>query len=89
MKEIFEKIYAWVRPDGMLHIFACLVLFLILAPAVGAIFATILCLAAGVAKEVYDRKHDGETAEWHDIYCDAIGTALGVLLFAWDKFLLL
>lgn len=87
MKKFVEKVWKWVRSDGLLHI-ACSALIVLSFAAFLPIWAAVLIAAiAGVAKEIYDRLNGG-VAEWHDILCDAIGIVYGVcvcLLWLWLK----
>lgn len=79
----FNKFYSWVRPDGYQHVTVSAFMYLVLAPILEAILAALVVLAIGVGKELYDRRHEGHAAEWHDVICDAIGVVLGVGLHFW------
>lgn len=79
MKNLFDKIYGYVRTDGLLHILASIALTAFLCVFFNMVVACIVAMAIGFLKEYYDRNHNG-TPEWHDIICDAIGIVIGCIL---------
>lgn len=85
--KLLKKFYAWLRPDGVLHLGISALLFLLLAPFVPSVWMLwIPALAVaiiGVAKEFYDAQHEGHCAEWHDVACDLVGIAAGLVLYLW------
>lgn len=80
MKKWIEKIWRWLRSDGLLHIACSAVLVFTFAAFLPLWAAALIAAVAGVAKEIYDR-HTGGAAEWHDIICDAIGIVYAVCIY--------
>lgn len=92
MKEFFKKIWnwivkackavnSWIRTDGWLHIAVSTLLMFVLGWIRPIWIPALIVLAIGIAKEIYDAFNpDKHSAEWHDLACDAIGIALGLLL---------
>lgn len=87
MKKIFEKIQnfftklvKWVRVDGLLHIETCALLCVMLRWLQHLWLIAFIVFVIGILKGVYDKFSDKGTAEWHDLFCNIIGIALGILL---------
>lgn len=74
-----RKIYDWIRTDGVLHIAVSALLMIVLGWMKPICVPIILVVCIGVFKEAYDRISGRGTAEWHDLICDAIGIALGIV----------
>lgn len=82
--KLLKKFYAWLRPDGVLHLGISALLFLLLAPLVPPCrwwIAAAVVIVVGLAKEFYDSTDPAHAAEWHDVACDLIGIAGGVALY--------
>lgn len=80
MIDFLKKIWKWVRTDGLLHIGYAALIFLSLEPFMPWWVAAIITVVLFIIKEIYDRHHGG-CAEWHDIICDCIGLAYGIIIF--------
>lgn len=66
--------------DGLLHIVG-IALLLVLLKLFGCpvLFCVLICMAVGIAKELYDLISQNGTPEVKDIICDIIGIIIGVL----------
>jgi putative lipoprotein len=81
----------WLSEDKLLHVLtsAYLVGFSYRAyhgefdnpPDNSRVFAVSVTAAAGIGKELYDMRSPRQTASWKDIAADALGIAVGLLLF--------
>lgn len=80
IREFFGRIRSWVRTDGLLHIETSAIIAVAACGLLGWVPGIIVTVVTGVAKEIYDRVSGKGTAEWHDVFCDAIGLAIGLLL---------
>ena len=80
MKEFFQRIWRWLRSDGLLHIGYAALIFLSLEPFMAWWVAAIITVVLFIIKEIYDR-YRGGCAEWHDIICDCIGLAYGIGIY--------
>jgi uncharacterized protein YfiM (DUF2279 family) len=47
------------------------------------VFAVSVTAFAGIGKELYDMSSPNQTASWKDIAADAVGIALGLVLFTY------
>ena len=74
---MLNKIWNWVRVDGLLHIEACVAIVLLVGRFLPWWAACIAGAVAGIAKEIWDIKHG--TPDWHDLVCDLIGIVIGVI----------
>lgn len=89
--ETINKIYKWIRTDGLLHIETSALIFLVVAKAFSLVFplfrigafalATTVTFLSGIAKEQWDAESGKGTAEMHDLLCDLFGLALGMLIW--------
>lgn len=88
-KTILNILFA-IGKDKWIHFTACLVLTLVvfilgcacgLKPAIAAVPAFVIPIAAGVCKELVDKKKTG-LLDHYDIVADFLGTFLGVVLIA-------
>ena len=73
VKTFFQKVWRWVRTDGLLHIlavYAIVFTFYIPLPLWGA---DIVAVGIFLLKEMVDLITKKGTAEWHDVICDLIG----------------
>lgn len=78
------KAWNWLRSDGLLHLLVCALLVVVCAAFVPLWAAVIIAVCIALAKELYDKLWGSGIAEWHDVLCNLIGTALGVLIcFLW------
>jgi len=91
----FTKFYNWAKPEGWLHMTICAFLFLVFAPVffifvpnkiVGQCLAVTLVEALCLGYSLYKSIQEG-TATWHDLICDNIGIATGLVLFGWITYL--
>lgn len=81
IKNLFDKLCKWIKPDGVLH-FGCslilLMIFRLCKLELGVcIFLTIF---AGCTKEIFDilvKKQDPNEDNIHDLICDLIGVLVG------------
>ena len=88
--EFVKKVWAWLRVDGLLHLLVCDLIALYLTGFVPLWVALVVSLAIGIAYEIYQYFSKKGCAEWHDVFCDAIGVALAALEFgSWALFHLL
>lgn len=75
-----KKLISWIRTDGLLHIETSALLVIAIATVLSLWLSCIITLILGIGKELlYDKKGKG-VASWHDVTCDIIGLALGVLI---------
>lgn len=80
IKELITRFESWMRVDGLLHCLVSAIIFMLLARIANPVGAAIITLIIGSFKEAYDEENGG-TSEWHDMICDCIGVALGVLIY--------
>lgn len=81
ISEFLRRVREWVRVDGLLHIETSALLVMFLAGFLPVPGAAMLTLFVGIGKEFYDLfRHDGNPGWDHDLLCDLIGIALGVVL---------
>ena len=78
MIDFFKRIWKWIRT--VLHIGYAALIFLSLEAVMPWWLAAIITVVLFVLKEIYDRYHGG-SAEWHDIICDCVGLAYGIIIF--------
>lgn len=85
--KLLEKFFNWLRPDGVKHFIVSCFAFLLLAPCMPSVWLlwipVLIVAIIGVAKEFYDAQHEGHCAEWHDVACDLVGIAAGLVLYLW------
>lgn len=81
-KDIFAKIWRWVRTDGLLHILVCMVMVYTLGgfPWMPIWAAAMVGAVGGLGYEVAQLVTKKGTAEWHDVFCDLIGVGLSTLV---------
>lgn len=73
--------WKWIRTDGLLHICVAALIVCAFGWIRPVWIPAMISLVACIAKEIYDYLHpDKHTAEWHDVYCDLIGIAAGVVI---------
>ncbi len=77
--EFLKRAKNWVRTDGLLHILVSAILCVFLGWIRPLWIIPIVVIAIGIAKEVYDRVSGKGMAEWHDVFCDLIGVAVGMI----------
>lgn len=84
-----KNIWRWLRSDGLLHIETSALAVIAMTKAASLVAplweaklaASMITLVLGIAKElIWDKAMGKGCAEWHDIYCDLIGIAVGLLL---------
>lgn len=80
VRKILEKVWNYVRIDGLLHFVCTALLFLVLRHIVSFWWAFLLTIIVFIAKEVYDRLSGKGAAEWHDVFCDLAGLLFAVLV---------
>lgn len=78
--EYLLKFKNYVRIDGLLHIETCFVIYTIIHAISVWWVAVLFTMAIAIGKEVYDRVTGKGTAEWHDVFCDAAGLLLAILV---------
>ena len=89
MKNLIErvkKIFSWIiskeGSDGEAHIIVCLLLTSIVSMLTNVGLGVFTSIVAGVGKEVNDiSKGDTWKNSMHDLICDAIGIALGLIIY--------
>ena len=92
IKSAIKAVMDWMRTDGLLHVLvsffimvmvsAAFNVFMASAPVVVLVPACITLIIGGL-KEAYDYIHpESHTAELHDLYCDLIGIAFGLIAVA-------
>lgn len=67
------------KRDSLLHAETSALLCIVLALLLPWWGAAIAALAAGVGKELWDKRHGG-VSSWNDILWDAVGVTAGVLI---------
>ena len=89
IKTLVDKLYSWLRIDGLIHLLTCYSIHLSLAPIDINLARSVVVLAA-TGKECYDYfiQRDNTLKEvTHDSLCDIIGIALAELtVFIWKLF---
>lgn len=65
--------------DGMKHFILSATLTALLALVMPPWVAALITLAAGAAKETYDRVSGRGTAEWKDVICNLAGIIIGAI----------
>lgn len=83
MKDMLNKITAWVGTDGLLHFLVCYAMMLTLSPRMGTIWAIVLTALVALAKEAYDffiQKDNDKYAAIHDLICDAAGMVVAGII---------
>lgn len=75
-----KNIYNWLRADGVAHIAVSALLMVALGWVRPLALAILFVAVVGVMKEIYDFISGTGAAEWHDLICDAIGIAIGLVL---------
>ena len=82
-----KSVWKWIRTDGLLHI-ACEALIVAAFGWLRPIWIpALIALAAGIGKEVYGYFHpESHSTEWHDVFCDLIGIALGIVIVLLNSF---
>lgn len=68
-----------IRRDSILHFETSALLVVLCSVILPVLPSGVIAFAAGVAKELHDRRGHG-VASWHDIIADALGVALGVIV---------
>lgn len=69
-----------LRTDGLLHLETSALMVCILGVIAPVWVAAVGSMMVGLMKEIYDMHHEGHSAEWHDVACDAIGVLCGMLI---------
>lgn len=90
IRELYGKVAAWVRFDGLLHeevsngivVLMAAVSSPWLTPWASMVVGVISAVIAGLSKELYDKSTGRGTAEWHDVICDAAGILRGCMTLA-------
>lgn len=83
MKDMLNKITAWVGTDGLLHFLVCYAMMLTLSPRMGTIWAIVLTALVALAKEAYDifiQRDNDKNAAIHDLICDVVGMFVAVII---------
>lgn len=80
IRDLITNACNWMRSDGFLHCFASAIAYLILVRIANPVGSAIITLMLGSFVEAYDEEK-GYTSGWHDMMCDCIGVALGVLIY--------
>lgn len=85
VKAFFEKIWRWVRVDGLLYILATYAIVFTFYRPLTWWEANLIAVGVFVIKELVDLVTKKGTAEWHDVICDVIGLVLadGVICLHW------
>ena len=87
---VLMNILASIGKDKWMHFTACLVLTLFvfilgcacgIKPAISAVPAFVIPIAAGVCKELVDKKKTG-LLDHYDIVADFLGTFLGIVIIS-------
>ena len=78
MVKMVKRIWEWIKRDGLLHIESCALIVIVFSLITPIWVASSISLIAGICKELWDTKYG--VPSWHDIICDVIGIALGVLI---------
>ena len=94
MKNLIErvkKIFSWIiskeGSDGEAHIIVCLLLTSIVSMLTNVGLGVFTSIVAGVGKEVNDiSKGDTWKNSVHDLICDAIGIAFGLIIYVFHNF---
>ena len=79
MGRMIKKIWAWIKRDGLLHLETCALIAVVVSLFLPWWVGGLVALATGIGKEIWDSKHDG-VATWHDVVCDLIGIAVGIVI---------
>ena len=89
IKNIINKVYSWIRIDGLLHILTCFSIHLSYAP-ININLARGIVLLAAIGKECYDyfiQKDNTLKEVGHDVICDIIGIVIAELtVLIWKLF---
>lgn len=80
VRKFLEKVWHYVRIDGLLHFVCTALIFLTFRHIVSFWWAFLLTVLVFIAKEVYDRLSDKGSAEWHDVFCDLAGLLFAILV---------
>jgi len=76
-----KSVWKWIRTDGLLHISIAALIVCAFGWIRPVWIPALISLISCIAKEIYDYLHpDKHTAEWHDVICDLIGIAGGVII---------
>ena len=94
MKKLIEKvkeILSWIiskeGSDGEAHIIVCVLLTSIISMLTNVGLGVFTAIIAGVGKEVNDiTKGDTWKNSVHDLICDAIGIAFGLIIYVFHIF---
>ena len=78
------KLWGLMRRDGLLHMETCALIVIVVGLAVPWWAAGLVGLAAGIGKELWDKRHNG-VPSWHDVICDLSGIAVGILVLLFYK----
>jgi hypothetical protein len=73
-----KRLWKWINRDGLLHLETCALIVLAFSLFLPWWIAGLVSLAAGIGKEIWDRKHG--VCDWHDVVCDLIGVVIGIVL---------
>lgn len=79
IKKALSPVTDWVRTDGLLHIAVSALIVIALGWIRPVWIAAAVALSIGICKEIYDRVSGEGVAEWHDVLCDLLGIAVGLL----------
>ena len=85
MKDMLNKITAWVGTDGLLHFLVCYAMMLTLAPIVGMAWAVLTTTNIAILKEVIDfciQKDNDISQVMHDLLCDVVGIVMAIVALA-------
>jgi hypothetical protein len=75
-----------IQPDKQLHFLVSALLLIYLAQFMPLLYATILALLIGGAKEyVWDYKLGKGTPEWYDMFANALGVIASLIVIGLGK----
>lgn len=81
IKDALSKAFSYIGSDGLSHIVVSALLLVALGWVRPLYIATLVVLTIGVGKEVYDHFKTNPTHDhFHDLLCDCIGIALGLVI---------
>lgn len=75
------RFFRWIGKGGALHMLCCFAIVTAVAHLADAGIAVFVALLAALFKEiVVDKWFFKGPMQWHDIACDVLGVALGVIV---------